>query len=170
VRLEVLPDPSMPHGGSGRYPGNGNFNLSEFRLGRAAGAKTEPVKLTDAWADFAKPGHDARRAIDGSPATWWETWPQQRQPHTVVFVTRAAVGGPGGTLLTAQLDFSGHTWKGHGLGRFRLAATAQKAPLRPLRWRHFVTQASAGAWARVGVAHGLREEWTAAEKALVKAV
>lgn len=29
-RLEAIPDPSLPHGGSGRQPANGNFALSEF--------------------------------------------------------------------------------------------------------------------------------------------
>ncbi len=29
-RLEAIPHPSLPHGGSGRQPANGNFHLSEF--------------------------------------------------------------------------------------------------------------------------------------------
>lgn len=36
VRLEALEDPSLPYGGPGRWPGNGNFVLSEFIVGITA--------------------------------------------------------------------------------------------------------------------------------------
>jgi WD40 repeat protein len=173
VRLEALPHPSLPQGGSGRYPENGNFNLSEFAVSAApAGArgKAEPVPLAVAWSDYAKPGHAVHMALDGNPATWWETWPRNREAHTAIFSTRRAVGGPGGTLLTFRLDFSGHAWKGHGLGRFRLSVTKRKAPLHVPRWRSFVTEPRANAWARLGVAYGLAEDWEATRQALEKAV
>ena len=32
IRLEALEDPSLPYGGPGRWPGNGNFVLSEFEV------------------------------------------------------------------------------------------------------------------------------------------
>ena len=32
VRLEAIEDPSLPFGGPGRQPGNGNFVLSEFQM------------------------------------------------------------------------------------------------------------------------------------------
>jgi hypothetical protein len=46
IRLEALEDPSLPFNGPGRWPGNGNFVLSEFEVGvapipePAAGATT----------------------------------------------------------------------------------------------------------------------------------
>jgi hypothetical protein len=33
IRLEALEDPSLPFNGPGRWPGNGNFVLSEFEVG-----------------------------------------------------------------------------------------------------------------------------------------
>ncbi len=36
IRLEALEDPSLPYGGPGRWPGNGNFVLSEFQVGIVA--------------------------------------------------------------------------------------------------------------------------------------
>jgi hypothetical protein len=32
IRLEAIEDPSLPYGGPGRWPGNGNFVLSEFEV------------------------------------------------------------------------------------------------------------------------------------------
>ena len=37
IRLEALTDPSLPFNGPGRQPSNGNFVLSEFRVG------TDPI-------------------------------------------------------------------------------------------------------------------------------
>lgn len=50
VRLEALTDPSLPHGGPGREPLNGNFHVAEFvAWARSGGAPTivaQPVSLT----------------------------------------------------------------------------------------------------------------------------
>ena len=37
IRLEALPDPSLPGGGPGRHPGEGNFDLNEWSVSRPAG-------------------------------------------------------------------------------------------------------------------------------------
>jgi WD40 repeat protein/tetratricopeptide (TPR) repeat protein len=172
-RLETLPHPGLPHGGPGRFPGNGNFNLSEFQVNEAGAddtAKAGPVPLTDAWADFAAASHDARRAIDGNPQTWWDTWPRHNEARTAVFATRTPIGGPGGTVLTVRLDFSGHAWKGHGLGRFRLAVTTEKEPLVLTRKRAFVSECRGAPPARLGVAYALAGEWKNAREALTRAV
>jgi hypothetical protein len=44
IRLEALEDPSLPFNGPGRWPGNGNFVLSEFEVGVAA--ILEPAAIT----------------------------------------------------------------------------------------------------------------------------
>ena len=58
VRLETIPDPSMPHHGCGRDFSSGNFHLGAIRLG----ASTKPeddslvrVHLRQACADFTDP-------------------------------------------------------------------------------------------------------------------
>src|SRR5262249_19081272 len=87
VRLEVLPDPSLPVMGPGRAP-NGNFVLSEFSV-RAA-PKGEPAKaaavlLHKAVADFSQEGWPVAAAIDGNTGTGWAIAPQFGKPHVALF-------------------------------------------------------------------------------------
>ena len=44
-RLEVIPDASLPSGGSGRYPVNGNFVLSEFTVSELSTPVPEPASI-----------------------------------------------------------------------------------------------------------------------------
>ncbi len=57
IRLEVLGDPSLPHGGPGRQD-NGNLHLSEFRIEAApqATSAARPVAIARAVADFDQAG------------------------------------------------------------------------------------------------------------------
>ena len=67
LRLEVLPDDSLPKHGPGRvyYEGPfGDFFLSEFTLS----ADGKPVKFARASQSF---GTSAAAAIDGDPQTGW---------------------------------------------------------------------------------------------------
>ncbi|WP_292993984.1 FxDxF family PEP-CTERM protein [Nitrosomonas sp.] len=56
-RLEAIPDPSLPHGGSGRQPANGNFTLSEF----VVSAVPEPETYAMLLAGLGLLGFMARR-------------------------------------------------------------------------------------------------------------
>src|SRR5205823_4113284 len=70
VRLEVLPDDSLPKRGPGRvyYEGAfGDFFLSEVTL--TAGG--EAVRFARASQDFADGTNNATAAIDGNPLTGW---------------------------------------------------------------------------------------------------
>src|SRR5262249_12858942 len=51
VRLEVLPDPSLPHGGSGRAPEDGTFVLSALRLWAPPAVTGPGVWLDPVWCD-----------------------------------------------------------------------------------------------------------------------
>jgi hypothetical protein len=130
VRLEVLPDPSLPAMGPGRAP-NGNFVLNEFRV--TAGppgepAKAMPVRLHKAVADFSQEGWPVAAAIDGNPETGWAVAPEFGQAHVAVFEAAEPFGLAGGTDLTFALDqrFPG---RDHNIGRLRLAVTTAKPPL-----------------------------------------
>ena len=51
IRLEVLPDPSLPYHGPGGSPFNGNFNLNELRFF----SNSVPVDLTDILVAYDRP-------------------------------------------------------------------------------------------------------------------
>jgi hypothetical protein len=130
IRLEVLPDPSLPGRGPGRSP-NGNFVLNEFRITAAPKGepgKSKPVVLHKPIADFAQQNFGVAGAIDGNPQTGWAIAPAFGKAHTAVFETKEPTGFPNGTILTFVLDqqFAG---KQHNIGKFRLAVTTSRPPL-----------------------------------------
>src|SRR5262249_26354146 len=120
VRLEVLPDKSLPGSGPGRA--NGNFVLNELRV-TAGGKNTpaQPVPLQNAAADFAQQGFPVAAVIDGNPKSGWAVAPQFGRAHEAVFETKQNINIQGGTTLTLTLDQN--FGSKHTLGRFRLSAT-----------------------------------------------
>jgi serine/threonine protein kinase len=127
-RLEALPDPSLPTGGSGRFPENGNFLLAEWRVAaRGDGpGPGRPVAIDLAHADYSKPGYPIENALDGDLRSSWDAWPQNLRPRSAVFQAAEPVGGPGATTLEFRLTFDIL----HALGRFRLSATTEPDPAR----------------------------------------
>jgi hypothetical protein len=130
VRLEVLPDNSLPQKGPGRQD-NGNFHLSEIRISAAsttAPATAKPVPLQNPTADFNQKDWDISKALDGKTNTAWGIHPEIGKPHTAVFEIKDSIGFDGGTTLTFVLNqFHG---QGHLIGRLRLSATAAPLPIR----------------------------------------
>jgi hypothetical protein len=115
LRLEVLPDASLPKHGPGRiyYEGAfGDFFLSEFTLS----ADDKPVKFARASQSF---GTSAAAAIDGDPLTGWSINGGQGRPHAAVFTLAAPLGDV--KALSLRLLFE--RYYAAGLGRFRLAMT-----------------------------------------------
>ena len=130
VRLDVLPDPSLPAMGPGRVH-NGNFVLSQFRVvasARGDESNARPVVLSKALADFAQEGHPVASTIDGVANNGWAILPQTGKPHVAVFELKEPLGHPNGTTLQFHLGHS-MQWHDHNIGRFRLAATTMKPPI-----------------------------------------
>jgi hypothetical protein len=128
IRLEALPDPSLPARGPGRAP-NGNFVLNEFRLTvTPKGEKAKAIVFRKATASFSQDGWAVQGAIDGNPATGWAVMPQFGKAHVALFQTAEPVVLPQGGTLTFTLDqqFPG---RDHNLGRFRLSATTAAKPM-----------------------------------------
>jgi hypothetical protein len=131
VRLEVLPDASLPCNGPGRAI-NGNLALTEFRLAAAPKGKpgsSKPVAFARAVADWSQEsygGWPIAAAIDGDPKTGWSLDPQEGLRHAAVFEANEPVGGPEGSVLTFTLE---QDFREHSLGRFRLAVTTARPPL-----------------------------------------
>ena len=129
LRIEVIPDESLPKGGPGRQPGSGNFVLNELKVTCAPAdrpGEASPVKLQNPAARFSQNNYAVALAIDGDPATGWAVHPQENRPNWAVFDLASAVGHSGGTRLEITLE-QNHGGE-HLLGRFRVSvATARLA-------------------------------------------
>ncbi len=126
VRLEVLPDPSLPNAGPGLcwYEGpKGDFFLSELELTMPGGERLKVAKATDSFSGqpaFSGSKSTAAQAIDGEMSSGWSTNGDQGRPHAAVFAFAEPV--PAGTPLTLRMRFERHY--ACPLGCFRLSVTA----------------------------------------------
>lgn len=128
LRLEVLPDPSLPAGGPGLafYEGRrGDFFLSEMKIQ----FKQMPVELVQPSHSFGKisvgsGSADARNVIDGEGSTGWSTSGDEGNMNQWVGNFSIPVQGPG--ELKIQLVFERHF--AAGLGRFRFSLSSGKTP------------------------------------------
>ena len=84
IRLDALPDPSLPQNGPGRHPSNGHFHVNELRVFSGG----QPSTLTNMIVD-----HDERQlfrdAIDGKidSSIGWSNAPNAGQANTAVVAT-----------------------------------------------------------------------------------
>ncbi len=138
IRIEAIPDASLPQGGSGRSD-SGNFVVGEMKLTAislqgAAGGRT--IALQNATADFSQEQFTPAQIADGNAATGWAIYPNVAQPHRAVWelAEDSGSGGAnsatphGGTLLVLSIE---QGWgAGHLLGRFRLSVTTSPRPVR----------------------------------------
>ena len=157
IRLELLTDPTLPHGGPGRSV-IGMFGLTEFTVtvdGKAvpvAAATSDadaPVQeLAPQYADKTKRKRTlgpVAYAIDGDDKTAWsvDVGPGRRNvPRKAVFTLKTPVERPKGVTLTVKLTQNHGGWNSddsqtNNLGRFRFGVTTAKDatadPLSPKR-------------------------------------
>jgi|GEM_PF-268083 len=129
LRLEALPDETLPLNGPGRSR-NGNFVLNEFRVA-AAPAETprafEPVPLRHPSAAFSQEGFSVQSAIDGNFHNGWGVHPHVGQPHVAIFEIDGDFPGGAETLL--QITLTQTFGQQHILGRFRISATCAPGPV-----------------------------------------
>jgi hypothetical protein len=124
LRVEVLPDPSLPAGGPGRAL-NGNLHLSEVRVrllpGSAAAAPVE-ARIGSALADFDQSGWTIAHAIDGRRDTAWGVHPEEGRPHAAIFVLDTPLSPIPGARVEVTLEQS--HGRGHTIGRVRIALSS----------------------------------------------
>lgn len=160
VLLEVLPDPSLPKGGPGRWGQTGNFILDEFAASAApvAGAASGPTNLVfaGATADWEQVYYRAEHAVDRNPKTGWAIAPQFGQPHFLIATLKEPAGFAGGTRLGFR--FEHYHGNSHTLGRFRISVTAERDPAArwPVPAEVRALAQVAGAERTVAQAHRLR--------------
>jgi WD40 repeat protein/serine/threonine protein kinase/tetratricopeptide (TPR) repeat protein len=172
VRLELLPDTSLPWGGPGRAE-NGNCHLTEFRVTATSADnpdKARPIVLHNPWADFSQYAFPVEAAIGGNPPTSWAVYPEIGQRHVALFQVKEPLPSLGNTILTFTLQQQQkNSSTVCNIGRFRLSVTAQPQAIAVEKlWASLARQNTRG-WTRLAVAHYLRGEPEAALAVLQKA-
>ena len=122
IRLEVLPDESLPAHGPGLiwYEGaKGDFFLSEFEV-MAGGRRFDVSKATESFAGKPSSSPDvssAAKTVDGDMSSGWGIAGRQGRPNAAVYVLAEPV--PAGMPITLQLQSERHY--ACGLGCFRVS-------------------------------------------------
>ena len=132
VRIEVLPDASLPKGGPGR-DAEGNFFLSDFDLEIASPEKDQPQKVAwkSAKADESQSGYEAKNIVNKKEdkLVGWaiESGENRDWKRQVVFVPKQPVEISAGATLTFRLA---HRMRhaSRNLGRFRVSLTSADDP------------------------------------------
>jgi hypothetical protein len=123
LRLEVLPDDSLPGRGPGRvfYEGEpGDFFLVDLTLG----ADGRPVQLAKATQTFAEGKNTAAAAIDADPHTGWAVRGGQGKAQAAVFTLAAPLDKAGALALRMVFE----RYYSSDLGRFRVSVTTDTHP------------------------------------------
>ena len=122
LRVEVLPDPSLPRQGPGRNP-EGGFLLSELTAASASpdadtSADLANIELQSASADV---GTNASAAIDGKHDTHWTMPRGDGRAHAIIFRFKTPLTGAQGTRLLVSLLQNYHQQE--NIGRLRISVT-----------------------------------------------
>ncbi|MFO0844292.1 MAG: DUF1553 domain-containing protein [Gemmataceae bacterium] len=130
IRLEVLPDKTLPANGPGRAA-NGNLVLQEFRVGAVEVGKQDKPKPVALAPDTCR----RRSRRTGLP---WATrstttrrpggpWPEAGKAHRALFQLKEPLKYPAGSELT--ITMVQRFGLQHTIGKFRLMVTTSKPPL-----------------------------------------
>jgi mono/diheme cytochrome c family protein len=134
LRLEVLPDVSLPHASLGRHE-DGGFVLSRFEVKaapRGMPRAAQAVALAAARADYAQKGFGIASVIADKPGSGWAVDAHQdgfRVPRTAYFETKEDVRNESGTTLLVTLRHESKFPEAN-VGRFRISVTSAPRPVR----------------------------------------
>ena len=121
-RLELLPDPSLPGGGSGRGPaGKGVVTLFEVKV---ADHKLDVSRIT---ADFQSEESELNLVIHPADQLkrGWSVQPETTRPHYAVIEPARMFGSAEGMELSIRI---GNEYEGAPVGRFRVSVTDSEFP------------------------------------------
>jgi Protein of unknown function (DUF1553)/Protein of unknown function (DUF1549)/Planctomycete cytochrome C len=137
IRLEALPDPSLPRGGPGR-DGYGHFRVTRIQAqASVAGAAAEPIQFETIKVDDAASAFEPADFLAGKPPVHARnrgSWAinamrdNVRLARHAVLTAKSPFGSPAGTQLTIRIDHLDGTI-GQGIGRLRLSVTDAAKPL-----------------------------------------
>jgi len=129
IRLEALPDPSLPKGGPGRDP-YGNFQINGVEI-EAGGARAaiKSIRADDAVGGTSFDAFFPKTLPRGvtAPRGWRidASREEKRLPRQIVFTLEQPLHAAG--ALTLRLKHQGAV-VGQSLGRFRLSVTSSTSP------------------------------------------
>jgi WD40 repeat protein/tetratricopeptide (TPR) repeat protein len=166
VRLEAIPDPSLPQQGPGRHE-SGNFHLRAFRLYHSAGdgaAGLVPLPIGRASASYQwnAANTDIAGTIDESLNKFWHIWGRLGKPHEAVYVLRQPVTGNDRPLV---IELRQH----HALGRFRLSVIGKLTDLESDERRLAVSKVT-DPWRKLAAAYALNDRHARATEYFDKAL
>ncbi len=124
LRIDAIPDPSLPSKGPGRAS-SGAFVLTSVALKQGS----RPIALARAVADVNEDGRQAALAIDSQPGTGWGVTAEAEmgKPHYLVVSLEKPLAVA--TILTVTLESErGYPFSQSTLGRFRISATTAANP------------------------------------------
>ncbi|MBK8313741.1 MAG: DUF1549 domain-containing protein [Acidobacteria bacterium] len=136
IRIEALPDESLPKGGPGRDP-YGNFLLTgiELEIGALASAKPQSIVFKDVFVDdsayrIEKKEFFSTKPVNTAtdrPAGWFvnATGDQMRLPRQAVFVAEKPINPAG--AMTIRLKYLGGSLN-QAIGKFRISVTNSLDP------------------------------------------
>lgn len=169
IRLEALPDESLPNRGPGRHP-SGNFQLYALRLftsRNSAGEPGDPVRIARAAASFQHAAADVNvvGTIDKTLGTMWHVWGRFGQAHQAFYGLDAPVATDTTTPLIFQLEQPSTL----GLGRFRLSVSSDPNAFG-IEARRLAAMKLLDPWKKLGVAYAIAGQKAPAVKYLSKAL
>lgn len=136
LRVEALPDASLPKGGPGRDP-YGNFLLTGIEVNVTNGGSTKTASIIDAGVDDSAYrielkqflGLEPPNTATDRPTGWFvnATSDQTRVARQGVFVFTTPVQLEPGSILTIKLKHLGGSLN-QAIGRFRLSVTSEPEP------------------------------------------
>ncbi|MCI0388749.1 MAG: PSD1 and planctomycete cytochrome C domain-containing protein [Acidobacteria bacterium] len=140
LRIEAIPDASLPKGGPGRDP-YGNFFLTGVEVETASLNDATPmaIKFKDAFVDDSAYRLEVRQFLgreignlaSDRPPGWFvnATNDQTRLARQCVLISENPFGFEAGTILTIKLKQLGGSLN-QGMGRFRISVTTTEEPRR----------------------------------------
>ncbi|MEO1991255.1 MAG: WD40 repeat domain-containing protein [Pirellulales bacterium] len=130
IRLDVLPDPSLPGQGPGRSSGGGNFVISTLSVSFGAPGKPETptkIKFSGAKADFEQANYAVAGALDDNPESGWAIAGGTGKAHHAIFDIAGDVKVLPEAPLTITIDQQYQDGT-HALGKFRFSMIPTEAP------------------------------------------
>ena len=130
LRLEALPDDSLPMKGAGRSA-NGNIVMTGIKIAVRTDSKGEGEWLTlpikSAEADFSQKEYQIGGVLTDNPADGWGIYPEVGKAHQAMFALAAPLSLDSPREIKVTLDFQSQ-FSQHQIGRFRLAVASTAKP------------------------------------------